>query len=226
MRYMRLSEQALARRNLYLSLLDAGDLATANAANIGSWEPLIPILDTRINPQAAADMICIGLFDGRGGLVAIGGARLFTITTSVKDEFESLRMFYGPSAQARAASEQFSVTAPSASQLRGRVSYGGGIWVRPDARGASLAGTFTRFLRFTSLAAFNPDLSLGLGTGNLLRRDVTPTYDFGSIEPGFTYTKDGSLVWEGVIVFTKFDTIFQQFEAELERLNKAEPLHQ
>lgn len=204
-RFLRVSEIDLQRRNMHLSLIDPLDLMTANDAHLSSWEPLIATLDARQNVIGADNMIVLGVFGPKGDLIGTGATRLMEIPTSLKAAFEDLTFFYGDNAPAKRASETFSLTAPSAATLCGRIAYRGGFWIRPDMRRNALPRILSRLARVAAMAAWNPDAHVGIATDLFLRPDISAAYSVARVEKGFTYTKNGHPYWDGVLTVTDRD---------------------
>lgn len=201
-RYFLRAERSLQQRGLSVSYISAADLCAVNAQNQSSWGKLIPVLDARQNTIDPADILCLGAFDAGGVLVACVAARRITIETNVKAEMESLQFFYGHAAAAKRETDAFTVTAPSAGFLRGDIVYLGGLWVHPKQRQDALSVEMTRLVRFAALAAWRPDYEVTIVTRAFLRADIAHAYAFKSIEPGFVYTMNGSVVWHGVFAWS------------------------
>jgi hypothetical protein len=217
-RYVRMTEQALARRNMHLSLIDPIDLMTANDANIATWEALMPALDARQNAIAHDEMITFALCGPKGDLIATVATRLFQVELTLKQAFESLWLLYGDGAPAKRAVESFQLTAPSAAVMRGRIAYRGGFWVRPDLRRSALPRILARLARVAAMAAWQPDHHIGIGTEIFELPHIQDAYGIARTERSFSYERHGQLHWQGVLTLTDHASAGVMFAADLRAL--------
>jgi hypothetical protein len=199
-RYLLFAEQILLDRGVRVVCVAKEELVAINEANRESWAKLMPVLDCRINAIADDDMITVAAIDTGGSVIATISVRRMDIASSVKEEMESLRFFYGTHAVEKSKTDGFSLTAPSAAQLKGNLFYLGGLWVHPQQRHGSLPVLLTRIVRYMGMAQWNPDCEIGIATNSFLRDDVAKIYAFETTEDGFTFYIDGQLAWRGVFV--------------------------
>ena len=218
-RYLLAAERLLEERRMRAYFISPTELVKLNQRHQASWFKLMPLLDCRINRIAIEDFYTLAVTDQMGEIAASVSVRRFDIAADVKDEFESLRLFYGQKAQSMAASVEFQLDVPSASRLSGNVFYLGGVWVRPDARYAALTGIITRIARYTALAAWNPDYEIALGTDKFLRADVMATYAYHHTERAFTYRQDGQVLWTGVFLWSDREANLANLRHDLAELN-------
>ena len=224
-RYFLRAEHEMQQRGLTVSFISAAELCKVNAHNQSSWGKLIPVLDARVNRIDPADIVCLGAFDASGALVACVAARRVMVETSVTVAMESLQFFYGLGAAAKSETDTFTLTAPSAAFLCGTMVYLGGLWVHPKQRYEALSVEMTRLVRYAALAAWQPDYEITIVTRAFLRPDIAAGYAFKAIEPGFVYTMNGSIVWQGVFAWSDREAMLSNLDRNLANLELAASLH-
>ena len=161
----------------------------------------MPVLSTEYHTIDPLDMITVASLDDTGVAVATMTVRRMNVTTTVREEFESLRMFYGAYADEKRATNTFLLTAPSGQFLKGNLYYNGGLWVHPRWRHASLPAMLTRILRYAALTRWSADYEIGIGTNAFTRPDVAPSYDYTHTERGFELNLEGKWNWRGVFMW-------------------------
>lgn len=200
-RYLLHAERQLQHRGLHTVLLTPEELLELNTQERSSWPPLMPVFDPRYHTIQPTEMITVASVDDAGAAIATMSVRRLRVATTVREEFESLRMFYGEHAAEKRLKNRFILTAPSAPHLKGDLYYNGGLWVRPDWRHASMPAFLTRILRYAALTSWNAELEIGIGTEAFTRPDVAPSYDYAHTEHGFELHLDGKWSWRGVFMW-------------------------
>jgi len=77
--------------------------------------------------------------------------------STFKDEVESLRMIYSDVARRADTRTRAEVMAPIGREMTGRISTGGGLWIRKDFRGKGLAYTVSHLARIIVLTSWYSD---------------------------------------------------------------------
>ena len=162
-RFFLWADSAARDRGVTLSFGSLQDLIEANRSNADSWRPLFPVFDEAlggVTPETA--FVLIGR-DKRGEVVATQSARIYDWSeTSLKDEANSLRMFYADPVAACARGDRCEITTPIAEKIRGRVAFSGAVWYRRDFRGKDLATILPRISRAYAFTRWNSDFTIGL----------------------------------------------------------------
>ena len=162
-RFFLWADTAVRDRGVTLSFGSLQDLIEANKANSDTWRPLVPLFDEAlggVTPETA--FVLIGR-DKLGAVVATQAARIYDWpVTSLKDEADSLRMFYADPGAAFARGDSCEITAPIAERISGRVAFSGAIWYRRDFRGKDLATIMPRISRAYAFTRWNSDFTIGM----------------------------------------------------------------
>ena len=70
-----------------------------------------------------------------------------------------------------------------------------------------------------------PDYEITIVTKAFLRPDIAAAYAFKAIEPGFVYTMNGSIVWQGVFAWSDRTEVLRNLGRNLASLEQAASLH-
>ena len=130
------AERALEEIGIRLRISSLEDLLNINAENRASWLSLFPVYDPRYWPRDAETTFCIVGTDTAGKPVTTVAARFYHWSeTTMADEAETLRLFYGDVSRFAQPGETCQVSAAAMRHIRGRVALLGGFWIHPDWRG-------------------------------------------------------------------------------------------
>lgn len=130
------TERALEDLGIRLRMSSLKDLLNINAENRGSWLSLFPVYDPRYWPCDSANTYCIVGIDNAGKPVTTVAARFYHWpNTTMTQEAEALRLFYGDVDRFAQPGETCRVSAAAMQHIRGRVALIGGFWIHPDWRG-------------------------------------------------------------------------------------------
>lgn len=119
-----------------LSFAPASSLIDLNQANLDSWRALLPVFDANVGGFNDDNGFVLLGRNRNGEIVVSQAQRLYAFTNSnLKEEVESMRLFYSNPEQAPAArGEQWRITCPTAETMTGRAVFNGAVWYRPDHR--------------------------------------------------------------------------------------------
>ncbi|MEZ5850420.1 MAG: hypothetical protein R3D68_07200 [Hyphomicrobiaceae bacterium] len=200
-RFLLAAERHVRSLGIRLEFGTFEELLGTNRANSSTWRPLVPVLDHRHADLRSDNAFCILGRDATGRVVATQAARLLDMSTStLKDEAESLRMFYGANPP-----DDFAclLSAPSASKITGKITYSGGVWYAKPFRGHGLSAILPRMCRLLALARWNSDFALSFVEDILIRKGLPARYGYPRSEPHFMITDHrlgdcvffGGLIW-------------------------------
>jgi hypothetical protein len=162
-RFFLWADTAARDRGVTLSFGSLQELVEANKANSDSWRPLVPVFDEALGGVTPETVFVLIGRNKDGQVVATQAARLYEWPeTSLKDEANSLRMFYADPDAAFARGDRCEVTAPVAEKITGRVIFSGAIWYRRDFRGKDLGTILPRISRAYALTRWNTDFTIGM----------------------------------------------------------------
>jgi hypothetical protein len=156
-RYFAFADAAARERGVTLTLrTDFDRLIVLNRQHRDSWPLLSPIFNPEHNALDDKSAFWIEGVDAWGETVLTNAARIYDLgDRSLADELRSLRIFYDHPGPKLAAGEAVEVTAPSAARIRGRVTFAGALWVRPDFRGFGFAKIVPRLTRSWALTQWD-----------------------------------------------------------------------
>jgi len=184
-RFFLWADTAARERGVTLSFGSLQDLIEANQANSDTWRPLVPVFDEALGgatPETA--FVLIGR-NKDGEVVATQAARIYDWSkTSLKDEANSLRMFYADPATAIARGDRCEITTPVAEKISGRIAFSGGIWYRRDFRGRDLGAILPRISRAYAFTRWHSDFTLGMMGDAVVAGGLAERAGYTKIEPG------------------------------------------
>ena len=142
---------------------DFDELVALNKRHRDSWPALAPVFDPDFSNLRLDSAFWLEAMDENDQTVATHAARFFDWEdTTLSAELRSMRVFYEDPARHMAAGESIEVEAPTASRIRGKVTYGGAVWVRPDFRGKGLAALLPRISRAYAYSRWDTAWTWGL----------------------------------------------------------------
>jgi hypothetical protein len=168
------------------------------------------------HPVAPGASLGLLVTDRSGAVVSTMAARLFDFTgTTLKAEVDTLHFYFGPRAGEMRPRVRSAITAPTAATLAEPAVYLGGFWLHPRVRGAGLSSLIPRIMRYIALTTWSHRIEFSLGRNKFLRPEVSATYTFAHMETGFDFYQDGTLVWDGVLLWSTRDELTAQLHAAL-----------
>jgi hypothetical protein len=182
--FFRAAESAARERGVQLSLRhDLAALVAINERERRHWYRISPLFDPAFSAVSPENSFWIEGRNEAGETVATQAARGFQWTgTTLKDESESLRIFYADPAAMAAPGETCKVTARAAGRISGRVAYSGSGWYRPDFRGRQLSAILPRISRACALASWGTDVTISFVEDVLIEKGVVARYGYRRIE--------------------------------------------
>lgn len=129
------ADTELRRLGVTLSIAGLDELVAVNRQHGDSWRPILPLFDPAFGGIDERNAFAVLGRNAAGEVVTAQACRLYDLTAhSLKEEIESLRVFYANPARSKLPGEAMLVTAPSAATTYGRCVFSGGAWYRPDYR--------------------------------------------------------------------------------------------
>lgn len=216
-RFFLWADTAARERGVSLSFASFAELEKANEANRASWRPLVPIFHHILSGiDARTGFVLLGR-NRAGDVVAAQAARLYDWPdTSLREEANSLRMFYADPAAAVARGDRCAITAPSAPMISGRVVFSGAGWYRPDFRGKGLATILPRISRAYAFTRWNSDFTISMIGDAVIAGGMAERTGYTNVEGGqvdLTLTPLGSMTC--ALVWMKRDELLRDLETVL-----------
>jgi hypothetical protein len=183
-RFFLWADTAARDRGVTLSFGSLQDLIEANKANSDTWRPLVPVFDEALG-GATSETAFVLIGRNKGEVVATQAARIYDWSkSSLKDEANSLRMFYADPHAAVARGDSCEITAPIAEKISGRVAFSGGIWYRRDFRGKDLGTILPRISRAYAYTRWHSDFTLGMMGDAVIAGGLAERAGYTKREPG------------------------------------------
>lgn len=134
-RYFKLSHEYLHQRGVVLRRVDPMDAVRLNRVNEASWWRQVPILDAEDFPPTWDELVAFIGYDVDGDAVTAMSVRYFDLgQATLKEEMESLRLFYGDRAELAHKGVDCAITSPGAKQITGAIAYMGGLLGTPESK--------------------------------------------------------------------------------------------
>jgi hypothetical protein len=150
----------LRQRGIFVSFADCEQLKAINAANPDTWAPLLPIFDPNVSDVGERNCIPLVGRNANGKPVMAHASRCYELgETLLKDEIESLRLFYRDPEKSAWSGEALLCSAPIAGRTSGKVVFTGALWIDPEFRGQNLVPLAMNLWRGLSLTRWMHDLS-------------------------------------------------------------------
>lgn len=201
-RYMLAAESRLDDIGVVLKRVEPADMVRLNRGSQSSWWRQVPVLDAEDFPPVGDELMCWIGFDRSGEPVTANSMRLLDLKgATLKDEMESLRLFYGANAGAMRKTIDFKITAPFATQPQKQIVYTGGFWVHPSMRGSGLTAVVPKISYYAAVAIWGVPVILSIVRDVFLRPDISDIYNFEAAEPHFSFMTNGRMTWEGSLVW-------------------------
>jgi hypothetical protein len=164
------ADTGLRERGLYVSFGDCEELKVINAQNRDSWSPLLPIFDPVVSDVGEANCVAIVGRNASGKPVLAHASRCYDLgETLLKDEIESLRLFYREPEKSALSGEALVCSAPVAARTRGRVVFTGALWVHPEFRGQNLVPLAMNLWRGLAITRWTHELSFSFMVPKLVK---------------------------------------------------------
>src|ERR1700681_4964478 len=183
-RFFLAADRAARERGVYLTLRhDLEGLVALNERQRKHWYRISPLFDPAFSALSPRNSYWIEGRNAAGETVAAQAGRVFFWPdTTLKDEIESLRIFYADPARMAVPGETIAMTAPSAAEISGGVVYSGSGWYRPDFRGRALSAILPRISRAYALTRWNTETTVSFVEQSLIDKGVVARYGYRRIE--------------------------------------------
>lgn len=218
-RYMLAAEARLDDMGVTLKRVDPMEMVRLNRAVQSSWWRQVAVLDAEDNPPKGDELMCWIGYDRSGKPVTANSMRLLDLGgATLKEEMESLRLFYGRLADEKRKTVTFEIDAPYARRPQHEMVYTGGFWIDPSMRGSGISMIVPKISYYAAIAVWGAPVSLSIVRDVMLRPDIAATYNFEGAEPRFEYRINGQVQWEGMLVWLSRPYLEARLETEIARL--------
>lgn len=206
----------LRNRGIRLSFATFEELAAINEAQRSSWRPLLPVFDPRVGQVSQENAFAVVGCDPSGRPVSAHAFRYIPLNgPTLKEELESLRIFYADPEQSRLPGETLAVSAPSAASRRKPVVFSGAAWLHPDYRGQGLLTYIQPLVRGLSYTRWQADYVFSFMAPELIKGGVARSARFTNVEWEVTLTNSPVLRGQTIhaaLVSTTAQSQLQHFD--------------
>ncbi|MGE0765263.1 MAG: hypothetical protein AB7L90_02255 [Hyphomicrobiaceae bacterium] len=201
-RFFLMADAALKDEGILLGFGSFDELVETNARHSDSWSPIAPTFDPANGLCDAERSYALIGRNVDNEVVIAQGTRIFDWSeTTLKQEAESLRLYYADPARQARPGEVCTVTAATAGNLSGSVAYHGSAWWHPSVRGRLLGSIIARISRAYSFTRWQTDMSVAFNSNVLIARGWPTRNGYRHIEHGVRLRNfaigdyDGGVVW-------------------------------
>lgn len=193
------ADTELRLRGLNMSFTSFDELVEINRANADSWHPLVSVFDPVLGGASTENGFVLIGNDTNGRVVSAFAARHYSLTDcTLKEEIESLRLFYADTEARRRQGEHIEVSAPTPATTRNGAVYIGGVWFHPDLRGQRLHRIMSPITRALSYTRWGADVAFSLMVEENIATGVARSARFPHVEWGATWT-NSTVFGEGTL---------------------------
>jgi len=167
------ADTLLREKGIRLSFATMSELVEVNRNNSDSWRPILPLFDPAVSHISFENSHAMLGRNASGEVVCAHGCRLFDLgDTTLKDEIESLRLFYRDPEVSRGSGEALIATAPIAAEITGQVLFTGAAWYRPDYRKMNIMPTLSTLNRAVFASRWDPPFTFSFMAPELVKAGV------------------------------------------------------
>lgn len=167
------ADTGLRERGIRLSFSDCAELKAVNAENSDSWSPILPLFDPDVSDVGAHNCIAIVARNASGKIIFAHASRHYDLTGStLKDEIESLRIFYTEPSRSALPGEAMLASAPIAARMSEGLVFGGALWLHPAYRGGDIRTLTGPIMRSLSFSRWAPDYIFSFMVPKLIQAGV------------------------------------------------------
>jgi hypothetical protein len=164
------ADTALREAGVFVSFVDYDELKAVNRENSDSWRPLLPLFDPDVSGIREEDGFAIVGRNASGKAVFAQASRHYDLSgTTLKDEIESLRIFYRDPEISAVPGEAMPCSAPVAARLSGSVVFTGAAWLHRDYRGKGIQDLTRPVGRALSFTSWSPEVIFSFMAPELIR---------------------------------------------------------
>jgi hypothetical protein len=177
------ADTEMRQYGLSVSFVPFDELVAINRANADSWRPILPIFDPEIGGVSEKNGFAIVGRDASGRAAYAHACRLHSLgDATLKEEIESLRLFYADPERSRGEGEALRVSAPTAATTTGQAVFIGAVWYRPDFRAKNMMRTTSPLARAIAFTRWYCDFSFSFMAEELVRAGTAEKARFPHVE--------------------------------------------
>jgi hypothetical protein len=226
-RFFLRADQLFLNAGIRLRSIDPAELVRINEINREHWLPLISTMDHRQFPIVGDEFLAIAGYDQNGDAVATIGSRQFEMRgTTLREEAESLRLYYGSQAPEMRATIKLTMTAPICDRMTGDVSYMGALWVHPKARKLGITRLLHKSMRYFTYSQKSFDFDVAFSMNDISSPHVNVGYASEGFERGYSYAIEGAYSYGGWLTWVSRDFMLRTLAADVVEMEAASSLRE
>jgi hypothetical protein len=199
-------DHSIRQKGLVFEFATFEEVTRVNLKHQASWGQMNPMFNPDVADIDPDQTMCLVARNASGEILATAAGKHFD---SPKRSFRAIvdegDFFSQRPVHARPPFEA-TISAPIAEDLRGQLSYCGGIWVHPDARGLRLAALVSRVINACMLTLWDPEYVMGFVKHEVVGSDLYHRYGYHNAQPSIVVTQGGETYYEGIFLWmTKED---------------------
>lgn len=177
------ADTELRRHGVSVSFASFEELVDVNRRHPESWRPILPLFDPEIGGIDGSNGFAVLGYDGAGEPVYAHACRLYDLAgRSLKDEIESLRVFYADPDRSKGDGEALVATAASAARVTVPAVFIGAVWYRPDYRKKDLMRSTSPMVRALAYTRWQSDFAFSFMAEDLVRAGTAEKAHFPHVD--------------------------------------------
>jgi hypothetical protein len=205
-RFLLQVDSSIRQKGLVFEFATFEEVARVNLKHHASWGQMNPMFNPDVADIDRDRTMCLVTRNSAGEILATAAGKHFDSPQrsfrAIVDEgdFFSQRLVRGR------VPFDARISAPIAEKLMGQLSYCGGIWVHPEARGLRLAALVSRVINACMLTLWDPDFVMGFVKHDVVGSDLYHRYGYHNAQPSLVVTQGDETYYEGTFLWmTKED---------------------
>ena len=200
-------DQRMKQKGITFSFVAYEEIEQVNAKNASSLGWLNPMFNPRLANVQPGETMCLAGKNSAGEIIAIVAGKHFDASQRTLRDIVNSGDFLALRPDQNADALATRITSPIADQIKGQISYCGGVWVHPDVRGLRLQALLSRLMNACMLTLWNPDYVLGFVKDEVYGTDLQKRYGYEKGQQGMFITRHGAVMIEAVLLWMTADDV-------------------
>jgi len=173
----------LRERGINLQFAPIEALLEVNRQNQDSWRALFPVFNPELGALDSSNSFALIGREASGRVIAAQGARLYRLgNRTFKQETDSMELYYPDPDRQCMPGESCVITAPSAAEFTGDLTFSGAVWYHPDYRRQGLTSILPRVTKALSLTRWGCDITLSFMVDKVVEGGTAPRAGYQHVE--------------------------------------------
>lgn len=178
------ADTEMREKGVRLSFVTFEELVQVNRTHADSWRPILPIFDPAVSDLDSRSSYALIGRNAAGEVVTAHANRYIELAHGVtlKEEIESLRLFYRDPDASKAPGESMRVSAPTPATTTCSVLFTGATWYRKDYRKLDLLDTLAPITRGIGYTRWCPNFCFSFMVPELVRAGIAAKSKLAHVE--------------------------------------------